>query len=396
MRTFKIVLIFISFSFGTYTVSKKAFAQEATVSFRIFYDELSPYGQWIDYPSYGYVWRPDVAAGFSPYATSGHWILTEYGWTWVSDYSWGWAPFHYGRWDFDNSYGWIWIPQNEWAPAWVIWRGSDDYYGWAPMGYGVTISVAFGSGYTVPHDHWRFVRRRDITSPTINNYYVDQSTNITIIKNTTVIQNTHVDNDRHTTYISGPHREEVQKVTGTTIQPVAIHENNKPGQNLKNGELEIYRPQIQPANANDPKIAPQKVIKVEELKPATQRKSENKIQGADVPNNTTVPNGEKKKPNNQQKAPNAPGTDNTKPAPAPTNQNAPKQAPERRPENKQQPAQPVRPKPNPVNNPERKQEAPPAPGNNRPPPQQNKQQQNIHPPGNQAPQQKQDGNKNKQ
>jgi hypothetical protein len=46
----------------------KAKAQPGvSVSFQTFYDELSPYGQWIDDPNYGYVWVPDVDAGFRPY-----------------------------------------------------------------------------------------------------------------------------------------------------------------------------------------------------------------------------------------------------------------------------------------------------------------------------------------
>ena len=71
-------------------------AQQPYVSFQVFYDQLSPYGQWVDYPNYGYAWIPDAEPGFFPYSTMGYWILTDYGWTWVSDYIWGWAPFHYG------------------------------------------------------------------------------------------------------------------------------------------------------------------------------------------------------------------------------------------------------------------------------------------------------------
>src|SRR5690349_14344661 len=106
-------------------------------SYQSFYDDLSPYGQWIDDPRYGYVWLPNAGPDFKPYATNGHWVYTDEGWTWASNYSWGWAPFHYGRWFFQDGYGWMWIPGNEYAPAWVTWRNSDDYYGWAPMGPGV-------------------------------------------------------------------------------------------------------------------------------------------------------------------------------------------------------------------------------------------------------------------
>ena len=103
------------------------------VSYQSFYDQLSPYGNWINYPGYGYVWMPNTGPDFQPYATNGNWIYTNAGWTWASNYSWGWAPFHYGRWFYENGYGWMWVPGNEWAPAWVSWRGGGDYYGWAPL-----------------------------------------------------------------------------------------------------------------------------------------------------------------------------------------------------------------------------------------------------------------------
>src|SRR5664279_5266599 len=44
------------------------------VNFQVFYDELSPYGNWVDYPRYGYVWVPYADAGFVPYSSRGHWL----------------------------------------------------------------------------------------------------------------------------------------------------------------------------------------------------------------------------------------------------------------------------------------------------------------------------------
>ena len=102
-------------------------------SYQSFYDALSPYGQWIDNPQYGYVWMPNVGPDFKPYSSNGNWVYTDGGWTWASNYPWGWATFHYGRWFFEEGYGWMWIPGNEWAPAWVSWRQSPQYYGWAPL-----------------------------------------------------------------------------------------------------------------------------------------------------------------------------------------------------------------------------------------------------------------------
>src|SRR5436309_1057171 len=109
------LLVFLAVSLATpvKTLAQPGYGYTAynyTSSYQNFYDDLAPYGQWIDYPQYGSVWIPDVTPDFQPYATNGHWIVTEYGNTWVSDYPWGWAAFHYGRWFYDNSFGWAWVP----------------------------------------------------------------------------------------------------------------------------------------------------------------------------------------------------------------------------------------------------------------------------------------------
>lgn len=103
-----------------------------------FQQPLTPYGSWVDDPTYGTVWVPSaivVGADFAPYQTNGHWSLTDDGdWIWVSDYAWGHIPFHYGRWVWISANGWAWIPGRVYAPAWVVWRvGESGYVGWAPM-----------------------------------------------------------------------------------------------------------------------------------------------------------------------------------------------------------------------------------------------------------------------
>lgn len=74
--------------------------------------ELREYGEWVDVPTYGYVWRPRVAVGWSPYVY-GRWAwISPYGWTWVSDEPWGWYPYRCGYWLTDPVFGWIWSPYN--------------------------------------------------------------------------------------------------------------------------------------------------------------------------------------------------------------------------------------------------------------------------------------------
>lgn len=117
---------------------------EADASASPFYNELAPYGSWMQQPDYGLVWQPTVDtinADWSPYADAGQWLYSDSGWYWNSDYTWGWAAFHYGRWVNLPHRGWVWQPGNIWAPAWVAWRSSAPYIGWAPLPPGTSLNV---------------------------------------------------------------------------------------------------------------------------------------------------------------------------------------------------------------------------------------------------------------
>jgi hypothetical protein len=119
-----------------------------------FQSALAPFGAWDYDGSYGYVWTPAssiVGGAFSPYASCGHWVLSEYGWTWASDWNWGWAPFHYGRW-ITRAGRWSWVPGTMWGPAWVSWRSGGGYVGWSPLPpRGVRLWAGVGAA-----SPWRF------------------------------------------------------------------------------------------------------------------------------------------------------------------------------------------------------------------------------------------------
>ncbi len=105
--------------------------------FRIFYDTLQDYGDWVLIEPYGYVFRPRVDFHtWRPYE-SGFWAPSDsYGWVWISSEPYGWATYHYGRWFYDDFQSWVWQPGLEWGPAWVSWQGSDQYVGWTPLAPG--------------------------------------------------------------------------------------------------------------------------------------------------------------------------------------------------------------------------------------------------------------------
>ena len=241
----KIVLLLVFLNLGNMIFEQKATAQQVAVSFQMFYDQLSPYGRWIDHPNHGHVWIPSVSVGFMPYQTSGHWIYTEYGCTWASDYPWGWAPFHYGRWFPDPVYGWVWVPGDEWGPAWVVWSHSSGYYGWAPLAPGISISLALGGGWIAPHNHWMFVQDRYLCNSHLEKHYLDRSRYTTYFNNMRIINNSHIDNSRHVTYVSGPLRGEVQKsVPNHPIRTYSVQDINRPAQVINKNQMQIYRPNV--------------------------------------------------------------------------------------------------------------------------------------------------------
>ncbi len=98
---------------------------------RLSYDAvLNGYGEWVWVSGLGRVWRPWVAAGWTPYQ-HGRWVVTSAGWTWVSYEPWGYFPHHYGHWAY-TSYGWAWVPGYTYRPANVVWVHWGGYVGWYP------------------------------------------------------------------------------------------------------------------------------------------------------------------------------------------------------------------------------------------------------------------------
>ena len=119
-------------------------------NYTTYYDSLAPYGSWVNVDGYGACWQPTVViinAGWRPYCHGGRWVYSDCGWYWLSGYSWGWAPFHYGRWFCHSRIGWCWQPGYTWGPAWVSWRYSGNYCGWAPLPPAAGFSVGVGLTY---------------------------------------------------------------------------------------------------------------------------------------------------------------------------------------------------------------------------------------------------------
>jgi hypothetical protein len=224
----------------------------AQVGFSTFYDTLSPYGQWIQVPPYGWCWTPyDVASDWRPYS-DGQWQYTDYGWCWVANEPWGWAPYHYGRWVMDESYGWVWVPGTEWAPAWVAWSSSGDWVGWAPLPPSATWNASAGLAFTdvrvIPSTEWCFVPQRHLLDPGIRVQITSVSRNVTLLDNSRGMTRFEVRSGRPANL--GVDVAVIQRNIGRPIPQTHIVDVPSPGrghgQPAGGNGIGFYRPAVRP------------------------------------------------------------------------------------------------------------------------------------------------------
>jgi hypothetical protein len=212
----------------------------------VFYDDLAPYGTWVDFPRYGFVWIPrHMPYGWRPY-TRGRWVWSDYGWTWVSSYAWGWIPFHYGRWGFDRSLGWFWVPDTIWGPAWVAWRTGDVHLGWAPLPPGAEFVAGIGirsGGFDIPSNSWIFVDGRNFWNDRLDRYVLPYERNLTIINYTVININILARGDR--VYNEGFDPDEAWRLTRKPVTKYRLRDPGRPGASrLEGDEVIIHKPAL--------------------------------------------------------------------------------------------------------------------------------------------------------
>lgn len=239
----KISVLFAALVATTCFLSKEVAAKPQNgISIQVFYDELAPYGDWIEDPEYGYVWVPNEI-DFHPYYTNGYWEMTVYGNTWISFYPWGWAPFHYGRWTYDPYYGWIWIPGYSWAPAWVCWRYGGGFYGWAPLGPSVVLSLSFNA-YPCPYNWWIFTPHHYLYGPRHSTHYA-LNVGDAHIRQSVIVGNIKENSQTNVIYPAGPSAEEIRENTGQSPVVKEIVPADMPGKPIVDERtLHLYRPQV--------------------------------------------------------------------------------------------------------------------------------------------------------
>jgi hypothetical protein len=128
-------------------------------------DDLNSYGQWINTPEYGHVWRPSTSVDWQPYY-DGHWAYDGYDWVWVSNEPYGQIVYHYGNWVYSDYNGWVWIPAyDKWSPARVQWRRNGDVVCWAPM---PAKGARLAEPWETNNRGWSIVRTEDFNRENVN------------------------------------------------------------------------------------------------------------------------------------------------------------------------------------------------------------------------------------
>jgi hypothetical protein len=286
MKTLKLLPLLVWFAAVLLGLAPRS--ARADVSFQFFYDSLQPYGQWLQVGDYGYCWRPnDVDDDWSPYS-DGYWAYTDAGWTWVSYEDWGGITYHYGRWVDVRDEGWCWVPDYDWGPAWVSWRNSDDYIGWAPLppearwdpdvGFGVWVdnTCDIGPGY------YNFCHSYDFGAGFLRPCLIPRVQNIAIIQKTVNITNISINNVNRGVFNGGPNFRlanqrsrrpipALKLVQRNDIEKVGIvKEQGRPGGRARapllraaqrGNQLEVFAPTV--TKAEDPAtLKPGKIGKV--------------------------------------------------------------------------------------------------------------------------------------
>jgi probable HAF family extracellular repeat protein len=219
--------------------------------YSVFYSRLSSDGDWVEAGDYGYVFCPHVAQGgdWAPYR-DGHWVWTDRGWFWYSNEHFGWATYHYGRWVRIAGQGWCWVPGNEWAPAWVSWRQSSEYLGWAPLppeaGFSVNAGIAgwADSYYGIGPASYTFINFKSWAQPSYVRFIAPPNENAQIIRQTTNITNIRIQNTVINNF--GPRAEAIGQWTDQKLVPskIVFSPNRQAayGATLQGSELQVIAP----------------------------------------------------------------------------------------------------------------------------------------------------------
>jgi len=186
--------------------------------YRLFYDALIDYGDWVLIEPHGFMFRPRADfSTFRPYG-DGFWAPSDpWGWVWISAEPFGWATYHYGFWVWDRFQGWVWGPGVDWGPAWVNWEIAGGYAGWAPLG-----PSGGGYGAGMPGDPFLFAPIERMGATDVRAHTVTRAQLGTAAETARPVENV-VERDG-VRYNFGPDFTLVERMRGSPLQKVKIDE----------------------------------------------------------------------------------------------------------------------------------------------------------------------------
>jgi hypothetical protein len=257
---------------GPYVGSQQGYGQEygPDMDMDYMYNYLAPYGNWVNMQPYGYVWTPrHMGYRWRPYS-QGRWVMTDYGWTWLPNEVWGSIPFHYGRWGYDDGFGWFWVPGTVWGPAWVSWRWSNQYAGWAPLPPGVEFRAGmdFASlSFNIPIRFWIFLQAPHFLDRDVYRYALPYERNATIINYTSAHNKIYYRGNR--IFNEGMGIDNVRRVTRGQVPNYRIQDARQAGPpRIVGHDVQIYRPAFRTNAQAKPKAVLNRDEARRELAPA--------------------------------------------------------------------------------------------------------------------------------
>ena len=209
-----------------------------------FYDQLSPYGQWVNVNPYGPCWQPtNVPPDWRPY-TLGHWVFSDAdGWVWVSDEPFGWCTYHYGRWMLLGGDGWCWVPGSQWGPAWVVWRSGNDVCGWCPLPPAVPNRPITEVIAAIDPFAFVFVEEPFLADVRLREHFLPITRNVTFINVTKNI--TRIDRENGRFVNRGVPVSDVERITGRRIERFTVIDARDPRDVRVTGlDVALFRPRL--------------------------------------------------------------------------------------------------------------------------------------------------------
>ena len=298
-----------------------------TVDYKEFYDQLSPYGEWVQVKSeeiglqsktaqsispgnnnfslsnllgikeanastgvnveMAFVWKPstdlavvsdggDVAV-YEPY-TNGQWVYTDAGWYFKAPTPEEEIVHHYGRWVNSVTDGWLWVPGRVWAPAWVDWRQNDGYVAWTPVPPSVYIVNNYITVPPIEEDRYIIVEKKYFVEPQVYKYkyMYKENKNKIMIKEMTKTNRVMIKNK--TIINKGPEVSDIERYWGNKIEIVKINRvKDKNDVKYSDNEYYVYTPTFTKVkhteNVKTPVFQPKTFVKYDEW---NERKSEDK------------------------------------------------------------------------------------------------------------------------